>query len=336
MAARMLIGLVAIAIPIWVLIRRRIARLRGQTSHGVTHLPYAIGALSATDIVLIFVYFIAKRFKSSTRRFAASAKTIPVGEKVSLPSTHVDTAWSLGKRRASFLQLFANDRDQLMFAVAHPTPMLPLVFLQPNCPISPFGAVNTKNKFRFIDAGALSDAQDVRVRAVFGGVNAGTRTPRGVEFDVVIEVYTPEKVLVRQDVSILQFLGAQGKGVRKEEVEIGNKVCEVVLTPAHTRQWAACTLDYNPIHVSYFVSRYLFGFGGVIAHGNLAVAAALEKLVQEGSEVAGLLRGKEVVVRVRFKRPMVVPAVLDVRLNGGNFVICSKGRLCVEGSVSEG
>ncbi|KAL1954294.1 hypothetical protein VTO42DRAFT_1436 [Malbranchea cinnamomea] len=263
--------------------------------------------------------------------------------------------------------------DSILFPVAHSTPMLPLVFIQPNCPITPLGAVNTENRFNFLDPAACraiasSNPENLRMRARFGGSDRpGWRTEKGVEFTIEIDIYCVDsgKSLMTQHVSILKFVGSKGPRTPRAKVAVaaaGNPLVTadsqdstglipLSLDSKAPRDWAACTLDYNPIHISYLASRYLFGFPGVIAHGNLVLAVLIETVEAKkrsstscsSSEIDLFhekicLSSSPVAVLVRFRRPVIVPTRLEAQISGSitqtqTFQIMAGRKVCIEGEI---
>lgn len=181
------------------------------------------------------------------------------------------------------------------------------------------------------------------------------RVRRGVEFGVEVEVVDGEgSVLVRQVVGTLQFLKQRVGGAalvavngdEKVEVEYGDEQVELELDWEAPRRWAAVCKDYNPIHISRLAAR-LFGFPGKIAHGNHVVALVMEMVrdCDMGSEGIKALREiwweseRPCWMEVAFKRPMVLPAVLGVKVGkverGGviHFAVVKGDKICVEGKT---
>ncbi|OAA57200.1 Ricin B lectin [Cordyceps fumosorosea ARSEF 2679] len=220
-----------------------------------------------------------------------------------------------------------NNRSLLIPGLINP--LMAILLANRNLPVHPFGAVNTRNTFTFLDPEAcrhptrvLDATRGVTVSASLGGPgNPGRRVKRGVEFEVLFEVAalrrgdTSPTVIFRQVGAVLAHLPRDTKPLyvsatadeKEEEPAWTSADGEIVeLGMRAPKKWAAVCRDYNPIHMSSLLAR-AFGFPGKIAHGNHALARADD----EGRETPSALE-------VRFLRPMVLPArlaleVADVR-----------------------
>lgn len=230
--------------------------------------------------------------------------------------------------------------NRVMFLPALVNPMLSLLLANRNCPVLPFGCVNTQNSFEVHDPTIARDAAALRedncvVMAYFGGPERkGRRVKRGMEFDIRIVVIKFDSrghgdAVMEQVITILAYLPASAKpksrpaeasndeprvawtGIRRNKVSLG------LLSP---RDWAAVCKDYNPIHMLRPMAK-LFGFPGTIAHGNHVLAVATQQLLTASDtddERFDDMRCKMVyseapfVLKVIFKRPMVLPLDLDV------------------------
>ncbi|KAF2755985.1 hypothetical protein EJ05DRAFT_478034 [Pseudovirgaria hyperparasitica] len=254
-----------------------------------------------------------------------------------------------------------------MFLVAATTPLLLLLLSHADCPIQPLGSVNTTNKFNFADLAlcrdvrgllAASKAGELTFTAVMGGEDLlGKRKRRGVEFEIVIEVWKKGALVLSAQSSFLQFLSknvkplyAGGNEARAELVNLKvDKDVSVKLPASAPRHWAACSKDYNPIHVSNMLSK-LFGFSSVVAHGNHVVALLVENIGRTATrpsasmdlrKLGELLWAQEssVSLDVSFVKPVTpLPIALETRImgtgNGVAFGLFKKDVLCVTGSIS--
>lgn len=202
-----------------------------------------------------------------------------------------------------------------LILAAATTPLMILTLAHFCSPILPLGSVNTKNRFEFLDP-EKNNLSKARAIATFGGPNQrGRRTKRGIEFDIIVEVYdtTSEKTIFRQIITVMQTLSKSSPPLYKEpraneKIESPNfsQSLGVLKVPysAPSSWWPLCK-DYNPIHISAFSAR-MFGLPGRIAHGNHVVAALLHELIGDSVLYKSSLE-------VSFRRPMVLPIQLKLK-----------------------
>ncbi|KAM3554880.1 hypothetical protein MY1884_005893 [Beauveria asiatica] len=255
-----------------------------------------------------------------------------------------------------------NNRSLLVAGLINP--LMSILLANRNLPVHPFGAVNTRNTFTFLDPEAcryptqvLDLTRGITVSASLGGPsNRGRRVRRGIEFEIYFEVAalrrgdTSPTVIFKQVGAVLAHLPRDTKPLYRDlspiaavagdddgEKEPGQEPAwmsadgEIVeLGMRAPKKWAALCRDYNPIHMSSILAR-AFGFPGNIAHGNHALARAVELIARDPSRVmtpgpntadkAVLLlsrsdTGKETpsALEVQFKRPMVLPSRLGLEV----------------------
>ncbi|KAM3533125.1 hypothetical protein MY4038_003550 [Beauveria bassiana] len=253
-----------------------------------------------------------------------------------------------------------NNRSLLIAGLINP--LMSILLANRNLPIHPFGAVNTRNTFTFLDPEAcryptqvLDLTRGITVSASLGGPsNRGRRTRRGIEFEIYFEVAalrrgdTSPTVIFKQVGAVLAHLprdakplyrdlsptaavdgdGEQRPGQEPAWMSADGEIVELGMRAP--KKWAALCRDYNPIHMSSILAR-AFGFPGKIAHGNHALARAVELIARDPSRVmtpglntadkAVLLLsrsdgGKETpsALEVQFKRPMVLPSRLGLEV----------------------
>jgi acyl dehydratase len=210
-------------------------------------------------------------------------------------------------------------------------PLMLLLLARPACPILPLGSMNVRNRFEFISPGECKNVSlRTRLRAEASLRRKGRRVKRGVEFDVVIEVFgeDTEELIFRQVMTILQFLNQMVEPTWLESQQTDSRSLLSPPEKAYSTiaketlaihedspsKWAALCKDYNPIHISALAAR-LFGFTGKIAHGNQAAAMMVERLASHAqSSTQGLWRhsSRASFMDVEFRRPMVVPLQLGV------------------------
>lgn len=298
--------------------------------------------LSGIDVVFIFIAIIAKsalsllgwgKLRRNGNNFEFPEITIMAPLEISPEDTH------------RYEQAIATicDREEVsstkapsLILAAATTPLMILTLAHFSSPILPLGSVNTSNKFEFIDP-EKNSLLKARAVAKFGGPSQrGRRTKRGVEFDIVVEVSTSDKMIFRQIITIMQTLPKSSPPLYKEP-----RVTEKVESPKYSLSlgvldvpyrapsswWCLCK-DYNPIHVSAFCAR-IFGLPGRIAHGNHVVAAILYRILVDSVPYKSCLK-------VSFRRPMVLPIQLELKsvkdAGAVKFAAAHKEKVHVEGS----
>ncbi|KAK6334956.1 hypothetical protein TWF718_010397 [Orbilia javanica] len=225
--------------------------------------------------------------------------------------------------------LDADEASKALFLSAVTEPCMLLLVAKRKCPIQPLGAVNVRNSFKLYrpELCSLSDLQSAEGAMVVATLGSEARiVKRGVEFDLIVELglkvldgdTTEMKTVFRQVFTMLQFARIP-KNVklsevsRKPEFEFkldSEKTPEgqVQLAWSGPRDWARVCKDYNPIHI-WSLAAELYGLPGKIAHGNHMAALALAKVERKSVKPDGGFA-----LDVKFKRPVIVPAKLDVRV----------------------
>lgn len=204
-----------------------------------------------------------------------------------------------------------------------------LLVAKRGCPIQPLGAVNVRNSFKLFrpELCKISDLLSVEGAMVVAALGSEARiVKRGVEFDLIVELgvkvfdgdTTEMKTVFRQVFTMLQFARIP-KNVKLSEVsqkpEFEFKLDsekqpegQVQLPWDGPKEWARVCKDYNPVHISSLAAE-LYGLPGKIAHGNHMAALALAKVERKSLKPDGRLS-----LDVKFKRPVTVPARLDIRV----------------------
>lgn len=358
-------------------------RATGQP-HAV--LPKPVSRLDGRDVVTIILLILAKLLQ---RVFGLAPPLVPSADRrgFDLPALSVtstlaiddddllrfDAATSPGSKKASSAAkaqsssaaaVGAPENNRSLLVAGLVNPLMSILLANRNLPIQPFGAVNTRNTFIFLDSEAcryptqvLDPTRGITVSATLGGPsNPGRRVKRGIEFEIHFEVAalrrgdTSPTVIFKQVGAVLAHLPRDTKplyrdlsstvavdGVDDEDDEDDREPAwmsadgEIVeLGMRAPKKWAALCRDYNPIHMSGILAR-AFGFPGRIAHGNHALARAVELIARDPARVitpglstadkAALLLsrsddGKETpsALEVRFKRPMVLPSRLGLEV----------------------
>jgi acyl dehydratase len=255
------------------------------------------------------------------------------------------------------------------FLVAQTVPLAINILAHRDCPIKPFGAVNTRNTFRFNNPSALRDwatlaaaskLGHISYSAQFGGSTLlGSRQKRGVEFCITVDVMHGKDKILQQELWFLQFLPRSFKPLFQETLREQTQVHVVEGHHSTTKsqdrvlrlsgrdpiRWAATSKDYNPIHVSPIGAK-LFGFRSVIAHGNHVIALAVQQLVDGKADVEKAAKAliweidAPCEIEVKFLRPTTLPASLTVTWDTRKDVsktldlqICSRDKLNVSAVV---
>jgi hypothetical protein len=218
------------------------------------------------------------------------------------------------------------DIAQLMlFLSAVSEPVMLLLLASPWCPINPLGAVNVRNRFELLRpdlcySGSLKDMQSAYLTATVHSTARSAK--RGVEWDLEVKINVPttgdDETIFRQIFTMLEF----GKAGRTQSLKTSNAkpkertdsrfVGQLMFDKDTPLKWAVLCKDYNFIHLSRMAAK-LFGLPGQLAHGNHAVAKALQlpKEVLPNQSLAN----EPTCMEVEFKKPMVVPGTFDVHMH---------------------
>jgi acyl dehydratase len=309
----------------------------GRLSFRPTH-------LSGVDIFILFLLVILKYANKLIGRLPA-LKVTSNGQYFALPLVtlsaplHVDHSdlELFAKAVESGETTFGDGNVSPLLLPAITTPLLLILLSNRGCPVLPFGAVNTKNRFEYLDSAAcrsVASIKDLTVTGRLGGDDLlGRRVKRGMEFEIVIEVegqsdaVHERKIIFRQIIGILVFLPKRAKPTwesgrdipgPQESMRLSNALPQQLQLSSNTPvKWAALCKDVNPIHMSSLAAK-TFGFPGKIAHGNHVVARVIQKQIdvntfQDPSRSILWRSEKPWFLSIDFKRPMVLPTMLDVK-----------------------
>ena len=299
-----------------------ILRSRAHTIYGMpdgkpmddAFLPYSPTELTLTDIATIVLHIILRYLP-----FYGTASLVSTEEGFDLPLIRLRGPLRISRDDVrTFLEAITNgegkvsrDRINPMLLVSLTTPLAIITLTHPLSPIKPIGAVNTKNTFVYNHPEsattvstlvAASQANELSFSAEMGGVSSpGRRKKRGLEFDVTIKVQSKGQVILTQKLSYLQFLPRTTKPLfdehlAKDEIPGASQLASCGLTTDATLEipkegplkWAASCKDYNLIHVSTLAAK-VFGFKGIIAHGNFVAA----KLIDDALRVVPQFQGQK-------------------------------------------
>jgi acyl dehydratase len=125
----------------------------------------------------------------------------------------------------------------------------------------------------------------------------------------------------RQIFTMLEFSKAQCKNATSDSIEFlsspaiphsAETTMQVSLSADDPLKWAAICKDYNSIHLAGAAAK-IFSLAGKIAHGNRAVAKALQRLMN--SRGSRLLLNTLIWMELQFKKPMVAPGVFYISVH---------------------
>jgi acyl dehydratase len=232
---------------------------------------------------------------------------------------------AIGKRNDKNTDV--NPIHQLLFFSALTEPAMLLLLASPACTINPLGAVNVRNRFELLrpDLCVPSSFKNIGQANLLASVrNAPRRVKRGVEYDLEVTLRIQDQSsmggtfpVFRQISTMLEFRktkdmqepsNSKSKETTGADADLSQPVAQISFKEHDPMRWAALCKDYNFIHLSESAAK-AFGLPGKLAHGNHAVARALQsaELRSTGNSPTWM--------EVHFKRPMVVPGKFDVNLN---------------------
>lgn len=341
----------------------------GLTNARLTFTPTRLSALDISVLVILVIY----KYTTKLVNLHIPCKVSKNGKDFALPRLTLSAPLYISNTDIENFAIAVNhdqNEDQRqdtegnspLLLPAVTTPLLLIMLSNRHCPVFPFGAMNTKNRFEFLDPMAcrsVTSLKDASVTAYFGGEEApGRRVKRGMEFDIVFEVEAlmvefgraERKVVFRQIIGILVALPKSTKPVWREEATAPSKefgrgvnemkvVDELKLLSDAPKKWATVCKDVNPIHMSSLAAK-LFGLPGKIAHGNHVAALVVEKQLKiEGSLFWH--SEKPWFLEINFKRPMVLPLDFQIKMSGekerrqGGFELVNGEKIYVTGNYGE-
>ncbi|OAL26621.1 hypothetical protein AYO20_10045 [Fonsecaea nubica] len=281
-------------------------------------LEFSPNDLSGVDIIVVMAVFLWRSLRysilSTCMRISEEPKS-PSGDELSLvmPFRVTRTDLDAYSRAIRDQPVTANVElvglQLLLFLSALSEPAMLLLLAHPACRVRPLGAVNALTCLNgaFLTARLSKDFRTVR---------------RGFEVDLVFAKVRGEVATAAQ-----RHEAHNGKAtpVWADSTSLTVKYDD----PA---SWARLCKDYNPIHTSALAAK-LFGFPGKLAHGNHVGALAAKYITSTTSQNDPLF------MEITFKRPVVVPAQLDLRVSSDvgvtRFQILSKNKVSIEGTVGQ-
>jgi len=323
-----------------------------RTSKPHVDLTFSPNKLTIRDVVVVIILLIARsigqvvrqdRYKSAIVNNESKGSS---SQDTSAPALTLTMPLEMGEDDVQLYTKAVADKADISTVPGHMLlamsaiiePAMLLLLGKKGCPVLPLGAVNVRNRFE------LSCPRECR-KALAGelktlAVKAALRpevhkVKRGFEYDLTLEVVSIDpksnrlSSIYRQTFTLLQFVKhhlttEEVDPVSRPPSDIGVKHqtpsttdTTVHIASNEPRLWAALCKDYNPIHISAFAAK-LYGFPRKIAHGNHAVAKAIDALSEmTNGPLQHMWYGQHdrpIWLEVAFKRPMQVPADLSIAL----------------------
>lgn len=333
-------------------------------------LGFSPNQLSGYDIIVVLGKLASRSFRSSlrvpwARRNHDQELSALVNESfltMPLRTSQKDlNAYTLAVERTTQANANWAGPKATLFLSALTEPAMLLLLAQSSCKVRPLGAVNVRNRFELLRPDLCTEPT---LRSFSGAVLTASRSKhvrrvkRGFEVDLILTLdiaagnLSGTVTVFRQIFTILQFAKTDSTVAQKAEsgsVPQASEWTDAVsfnIEYEEPSAWARVCKDYNPIHISAVAAK-LFGFPGKIAHGNHVAAKAFDLLERSTlpSECTALCRSDGPIwMEIEFKRPIVVPAQLQVNIAkpitqaGGHgdsmpFQILGKNKVCIEGRL---
>ncbi len=257
-------------------------------------------------------------FKALLKR-AASAPLSPFSLSVSRFSfqetkvAHYRDFFDLPDESFPLPYLFVATQAAQLYLFTHPKiAVRPLGLVHMGVEFESFSVIDTKQSFQF-ELSLTSQAQTKRGRTfeLTGVLKNG---------DVVVAQYRSQYLMPGQ---------AKGNNTSNKPNKSQNEALDPV-SPWHTitvsdaRQYARLSGDYNPIHLSRWLSP-LFGFKQPIAHGMYMVGKLYAKAIHQNTESAPTR------FKVSFCRPLLLPSPTYLSRSPHSLcLLTAKKKPCVE------
>lgn len=333
-----------------------------STSEAHTQLSFQPTALSLLDVSLVILIFLFRSLLHSiglypTKEASNDSSELPpftLSMPLQMSNKHLSQYTSAVKHQESE-DVEINNPQLMLFLSSITEPAMLLLLAKRGCPIRPLGSVNVRNRFELLRTDGtpapLFSAKDALVTASLH--KEPRRAKRGLEYDVETTLSIPdpktgEQVPVfRQVFTMLQFMKIKEiipkAAERNTEWTSSSAKLPVDVGFSEPSSWAAICKDYNPIHISTLAAR-VYGFSGKLAHGNHVVAKSLHVIGSKSRDSAKVLlkMSMPVWMEVEFRRPMIVPAKLELRVIQGaeeekdtiaEFEVAQGGKVCVKGAL---
>lgn len=277
---------------------------------------------------------------------------------LSLYAAALDLSSSGRQRTAKLLHnsdfLLDTPAQKCVFLSAFSEPAMLLLLSHHLSPIRPLGAVNVRNRFEVLQPDLCSAEELMRGKHdVIARLKRQTRQiNRGLEIDIVIEIVSYRDglavVIYRQVFTMLQFMRFKTAPVGKkqypamlgyEELIARGKRRIFTMSASTPRSWVKICKDYNPIHMSKLTAK-MFGFRSTIAHGNHALAIALQQL-ERNQDFSFDHENRPFTMEVQFRKPIILPARLEGLVvqdlpSKCDFYVLQAEKICVVVSLFQG
>lgn len=202
------------------------------------------------------------------------------------------------------------------------------LLLQPGFPFPLLGLVHIAN--RIVQYRPLRADQPLSVEVYFTGVE---RTAKGWECTVCTDVYQMGTLVWQSLASQLsrkpqeRSNSSSNKKFQSLDLSVTECISRLSLPDHLGRQYARLSGDFNPIHLYSFTAKF-FGFAGHIAHGMWTKSRCLSELITSDTH--------SFEVSTDFKRPVFLPAEVELLRCGSDFYLCSHNRqqLHIRGNIT--
>jgi hypothetical protein len=183
--------------------------------------------LSGLDSVFIVLLILAKYIVKLLGQ-APSLSPTNNGKGLALPPLSLEAPFKVDANDIKKFEHNVNYSSLLLLVVVT-TPIMLILLSNSGCLVLPFGAVNTKNHFEFLEPDACRRALQLKGAGVQAWLRSrdlvGRRVKRGLEYAVVevkanITGSKSDRVIFRQIITILVFLPKNTKPIRTGEAGV--------------------------------------------------------------------------------------------------------------------
>ena len=204
------------------------------------------------------------------------------------------------------------------------------LLLEKNFPFSVKGLIHIRNQIS--QSSWIKKEQPLTLSCYFAEVEIH---PRGWLFSVITEAHSDTGMVWKEQSSFLSRCKHPNPMDKVDDFHAPKSMA--LVSHLHFqkdcgREYAACSGDYNPIHLWPWSAK-LFGFARPIAHGMYTLAKCLTMLLKQKQTNSGQLE-----VDVLFKRPLLLPgnAQLIADNNSNQFSLEHKDEVFVSGCLHRG
>lgn len=189
-----------------------------------------------------------------------------------------------------------------------------LVMAHPKFPIRMLGAVNVSNEIKIHIPVQRQWLENGELSAVCH-IGEARLARRGIEFDIITDVYRKDQLVWSLTFSSLQFMKeVNDKTIQqhpKFTVDLSGECSTYSLQLSRDagRIYGKMGYDINPIHMSDIGAK-MFGFPRVMAHGMWVVAQA--EACSKRNELVD--RDSPQLIQVSFKKPTLLPTTVKISI----------------------